>query len=283
MKDVADITTVINAIRSLCGVGICYYDLNNFFNYFHAGAKNNHGHYCDFCMAAKDLPDGRRACDKSDKSDAVALAAQYRQPFFFECHLGMREWVLPLLHEDKLIGMVFIGQCRIDGESNEKQMLQRVREANGDPDAFLRHYNRLPLLTRENLRDIGAILASYFDIRIAHSQPIGHRPASLHAPLAERVRLHIDTHYKNTLSTGKLAQTFFISEAYLSRLFRQTFGITVTAYLHKVRIDHAKDLLQNTTASVGNIALNVGYADLNYFSRIFKTHTGLTPSAFRNQ
>lgn len=283
MKSAADITTVINAIRSLCGVGVCYYDLNNFFNYFHAGVKANHGHYCDFCNAAKNLPDGRRACDKSDKVDAVALAAQYRQPFFFECHLGMREWVLPLLHEDKLIGMVFIGQCRIAGESNEKQMLQRVREEGGDPEEFLRHYNRLPILTREDLRNIGLILSSYFDIRIEHSQPLGHSPESLNAPLALRVRDYIDQHYKNTLSTGKLAQTFFISEAYLSRLFRQSFALTVTAYLHQTRINHAKQLLKTTTASVSSIALNVGYTDLNYFSRIFKNQTGLTPSAFRNQ
>ena len=278
-----DITTVINALRSLSGVGVCYYDLNNFFNYFQTGAKSNHGHYCDFCAAAKTLPDGRRACDKSDKSDAVALAAQYRRPFLFECHLGMREWVLPLLQEETLIGIVFIGQCRIEGESDERQIAQRVLDAGGDPSVFLEAFSRLPLLTRAHLRDIGTILSQYFQIRIRHSHPLGQSTKNLNAPLATRVREYIDEHYVNTLSTALLAQTFFVSEAYLSRLFRQSFGMTLTDYLHQTRIRQARLLLRDTTASIGSIALNVGYTDTGYFSRIFKAHTGLTPTAFRNQ
>ena len=40
----------------------------------------------------------------------------YKEPFFFECHLGMRELVLPLLSGENLIGILFVGQCRIAGE-----------------------------------------------------------------------------------------------------------------------------------------------------------------------
>ena len=85
MKHATDITAFINSLRSVSGVGICYYDLKDFFNYFRTGVRNNCGHYCDFCRAVRELPGGKHACEKSDKIEAVSLAAQYRQPFFFAC------------------------------------------------------------------------------------------------------------------------------------------------------------------------------------------------------
>lgn len=281
MKTSSDITAVINALRNVSGVGVCYYDLKNFFNYFHTGAKSNRGHYCNFCLAAKDLPDGRRACDKSDKFDAVALAEQYRQPFFFECHLGMRELVLPLLKDNNLIGIIFIGQCRIEEETNEKFILQRVKESGGNPQLFKEYLHELPILTREKLRGIGLILSLYFDIRIEQAQPIGLPDLSRTVSLAKRAHDYIDHHYNEAISTSSIAGYFYVSPAHLSRAFRSAFGVTITDYIHTVRIEHAKHLLSVTSASVSSIALNVGYPDVNYFSRMFKTQTGITPTHFR--
>ena len=109
MNIASDITVLINAIRDLSKVGICYYDLNNFFHYNKWGIKNNRGHYCAFCENTRALPGGRESCEKSDRIEAVRLAMQYKEPFFFECHMGMRELVIPLMHSDMLIGILFIG------------------------------------------------------------------------------------------------------------------------------------------------------------------------------
>ena len=99
MSMASDITELINAIRELSGAGICYYDLNHFFNYESFGIKNNRGHYCEFCERARALPAGRASCEESDRIGAVELARQYREPFFFECHMGMRELVIPLMRD----------------------------------------------------------------------------------------------------------------------------------------------------------------------------------------
>ena len=53
MNPINEITVLINAIRDLCDVGICYYDLKNFFNYNKYGVQNNRGHYCEFCKRAR--------------------------------------------------------------------------------------------------------------------------------------------------------------------------------------------------------------------------------------
>ena len=70
------ITEIINAIRTLTGVGICYYDLNAFFQYDKYGAKNNRGHYCAFCEKARSLPGGRKNCDQSDRFETIELATK---------------------------------------------------------------------------------------------------------------------------------------------------------------------------------------------------------------
>lgn len=281
MKHAADITAFINALRAVTGVGVCYYDLKDFFNYFQAGVRNNCGHYCDFCRAVRELPGGKRPCEKSDKIEAVSLAAQYRQPFFFECHMGMQELVLPLLHRDSLVGIVFIGQCRIRGESPEKTIAQRVQEQGGDPAHFLELYAQLPELRREDLRAAGQILSQYFQLRMENSQPLGQAAVYAGASLAEQVYSYIQLHFCDNLSTKSLAEHFFVTQAHLSRAFRTRYGLTVTTHIRNLRMEYAQRLLSQTNASVSSIALNVGYPDVNYFSRVFHGCVGMTPTQYR--
>ena len=283
MKHTADITAFINALRSVAGVGICYYDLKDFFNYFQAGVRNNCGHYCAFCRAVRELPGGKRPCEKSDKIDAVALAAQYRQPFFFSCHMGMQELVLPLLHRDSLVGIVFIGQCRIRGEAPEKNIAQRVQEQGGDPVHFLELYAQLPELRREDLRATGQILSQYFQLRMEYSQPLSQTAVYSGASLAEQVHSYIQLHFCDSLSTKSLAEHFFVTEAHLSRAFHTRYGLTVTTHIRNLRMDYAQRLLNQTNASISSIALNTGYPDVSYFSRIFRRHAGLTPTEIRSR
>jgi dihydroorotase len=77
MQTVDEISEVINSIRQVSGVGVCYYDLENFFNYGMMGVKNNIGHYCEFCEKARGLKNGRDNCTKSDRVTAVTLAKEY--------------------------------------------------------------------------------------------------------------------------------------------------------------------------------------------------------------
>lgn len=282
MKHATDITAFINSLRSVSGVGICYYDLKDFFNYFRTGVRNNCGHYCDFCRAVRELPGGKHACEKSDKIEAVSLAAQYRQPFFFECHMGIQELVLPLLHKDTLVGVVFVGQCRIHGESPKQKIAQRIREQGGDPEHFLQLFSVLPELRREDLRAVGQILSQYFHLRIENSQPIGDANVYAATSLSAQVFQYIQLHFCENLSLKTVAEHFYVTEAHLSRVFKGSYNMTVTAYIRHLRLEYAAQLLKQTNAPIGSIALNCGYPDVNYFSRLFRKHTGMSPTQFRS-
>jgi two-component system, response regulator YesN len=92
----------------------------------------------------------------------------------------------------------------------------------------------------------------------------------------------IATSYHEDLDLGMLAERVYLTPSYLSRLFKQETGVTITDYLINVRIEQAKNLLRSRpdlkTYEVGE---QVGYPDSAYFTKLFKRIVGMTPNEYR--
>jgi len=84
------------------------------------------------------------------------------------------------------------------------------------------------------------------------------------------------------LSVASIADHFNISQAYLLRVFKNETGSGVLDYIHQCRIDIAKDLLKNTSYTVKEIAVEVGYTNALTFMRAFKRLEGITPTNYRD-
>ena len=78
-----------------------------------------------------------------------------------------------------------------------------------------------------------------------------------------------------------LCSHLHLSPTYFSTLFKREVGMSFIAYVTKVRMDRAAQLLQDTDEKTYRIAEQTGYTDPNYFSYVFKRHFGLSPSKFR--
>lgn len=87
--------------------------------------------------------------------------------------------------------------------------------------------------------------------------------------------------YPENITVDILAQQLGISRGYLNTLFRQKTGKSIYQYLLEHRIRMAGELLRMTDKPVKRIALEVGFCDPMYFSRIFRKHVGITPSEHR--
>ncbi|MFC5451310.1 response regulator transcription factor [Paenibacillus aestuarii] len=98
----------------------------------------------------------------------------------------------------------------------------------------------------------------------------------------DEVRHYIERTYAEPITLESVAGQFFVSKEHLSRTFKQEVGSTVMDYIITMRVEKAKQLLQNPATSIKSAAEAVGYADLTYFHRIFKKVTGLTPGQIRN-
>ena len=92
---------------------------------------------------------------------------------------------------------------------------------------------------------------------------------------------YIDVHYQEELSLSFFAQKFTVTKNYLSALFHEQVGMTLTDYINSTRIQHSLLLLNTTDNSMSDIAIACGFNDANYFTRAFKKHKGKSPSEYR--
>ena len=110
-------------------------------------------------------------------------------------------------------------------------------------------------------------------------------PATEAGTIADRVRNEILMHYTDPeFTAGDALACSGYCEDYARRVFAAEIGMTPSAYLESMRLEYAERLLMQRTdppRSIGEIALLSGYFDANYFSRIFRKHTGKSPREYR--
>lgn len=99
----------------------------------------------------------------------------------------------------------------------------------------------------------------------------------------QEIKEYLDTHFTEKITLDVLSERFYINKFYLTRVFKEQFGQTVTGYLVQLRITQAKRMLRFTDHTIESIALDCGLNDANYFSRLFKKVEGITPGEFRRQ
>ena len=92
---------------------------------------------------------------------------------------------------------------------------------------------------------------------------------------------HIQEHYQETISIKELAEQMNMSPRNFSRIFHKTCGLSPVNYIIKLRIDHACELLQNSSLTVSQVAYACGFQDSNYFTRQFKGISGFSPRDYR--
>lgn len=95
------------------------------------------------------------------------------------------------------------------------------------------------------------------------------------------VKEYIDTHYSEKISLDDLSAYFYINKYYLTRIFKEQYGLSINNYIIQQRITVAKQLLRFTEKNIESICTECGINNPNYFTRAFKKVEGLTPSEYR--
>ncbi len=102
--------------------------------------------------------------------------------------------------------------------------------------------------------------------------------------VTEYIKDYINDNYmKQGTNAGNIAERFGSSGSYIGALFREQEKTTITKYITQLRVAKAAELLADTNLQIGTISMKVGYSDQNYFARIFKKNTGLSPVEYRSK
>ena len=93
---------------------------------------------------------------------------------------------------------------------------------------------------------------------------------------------YIQQNFTGKISLREFGEQFHLSEKYISRYFKEHFHITLSQYVTYLRLEHAKQLLQDTDIPVTDVAMQSGYQNVSYFIRSFKKTYGISPLKYRN-
>ncbi len=96
-----------------------------------------------------------------------------------------------------------------------------------------------------------------------------------------KAKQFIELNYHKHITLNDIAKTCFISRSHLCKGFQKYFAVSPLDYAIKLRHQHSLELLKDINLNLSEIAVQSGYSDVFYFSRMFKKHTGKSPNQYR--
>ncbi|HWL51864.1 MAG TPA: helix-turn-helix domain-containing protein [Chthoniobacteraceae bacterium] len=250
-------------------------------------------HDSAFCVAAKAGPS--RACF-TNKRICNRLVLNRESGFSGMCHLGLTEAVEPLTVQGKILGIFYFGTIVLQGTEAEgrERIEKHCRRHRMDAVAYLERYRAMPHLDEATwneqrllfLRTVGLLtrlvdqLAPPLQAYALHRTASQARTGRRYRALVRKAIAFIEQHFSGECTLNQAARALGCHPVHLSRTFKGDVGTNFAAFVHRVRIAHAKRLLHTRDMNVTRVAYEVGYADSSHFCRTFKQATGQTPAEY---
>ena len=99
----------------------------------------------------------------------------------------------------------------------------------------------------------------------------------------EEIRDYVQGHYMEELLVADLAGKYHLNASWLSSSFKERYKISLSSYIEGIRMEKAKKMLREDAGNITEIAILSGYSDANYFTKVFKKYTGMTPSRWKKR
>lgn len=247
-----------------------------------------------FCQTIRKYPQFNILCQKCNMHGGLE-ASKVGRPYLYRCHAGLTVVTLPLVVNNSLQGFIVSGQSDVDpGRNNTIPMIQES-ESNWKSYSELRKKRELVTgMSLERIQSAANLLEKICNYHYEETDPrerisfTTKKETQKTLPQTGKEEIQNAIHFiqnnvTKPISLGNVADHVYLSENYLSRLFKEEVGITFVTYLNQQRIDRAKLLLQKSDLSIETIAHNVGFSYTSYFCKIFKLFTETTPENYRKQ
>lgn len=230
-----------------------------------------------FCKVIRGTERGLAQCARCDKA-AFERAAVCKEVYSYRCHAGLTEAVAPILDGREVIGYIMIGQMRESSDEEKQwQSLSGSFAALGIDVGFLRSaFARIKSVTPEEIQSCSRILQAcaayiwldrYVQVR--------------REELPKKLERYLEENLSGRLSLTEIAQQLGVGKTTLCACAKESFGVPVGELIAQRRIERAKRILLETDEPVSAVAEQAGVADYNYFSKLFKARTGMSPRDYR--
>lgn len=253
---------------SATGINLSILDSN--FSQLQYSDKTSANEYCkyinsNFAMSSKCL-----ICDYA----LLKECNKKKQPVSHICHAGLLDIAIPIMDNQSILGYIILGQLKVD--DNFQNVKKSFSSNELSVDNLEELYNALPIKNKEFIKSItnlATILAKHLFLeKIVKPKKVSTLDALVN---------FINNNIQSPLSVEYIAQQNFVSVSLVYKLFYKNFNLSVKNYINKKRCELALSLLMFSDKSLNDVAFEVGFSSLSYFSKVFKKLYGVSPLKYR--
>lgn len=230
-------------------------------------------HSSAFCSEAKKTPAGYDMCMRC-KGVCNRRAVKYARGFSGLCAFGMFEAVRPVEADGKVICVIYVGNGVVSMEKSLAKLEGTSLSCGADYaalSALMR--SAQPVKNPDSYFIIAEIVANTVKDLCKRSV----FPARRYHRAVVLAMQYARTEYRHPVTLRSIANSIFINEKYLGRIFKEQCGCTFHQYLTGIRLSKAAELLKENGQSVLKTALDCGFNSASYFNRAFVKKYGVTP------
>ncbi len=233
--------------------------------------------HCNFCALMHSMEGTREKCIKSNESSFQRCKKTARLEIY-HCHAGLVEATAPLIDNGTIIGYIMFGQISdLEDEKEAEAHLQSVLAKYG---LLIPETNdMLCQITRKSSQQISAAakILEACTFYVLLKDIISLRKQNF----MKNLNSFLMAHLSEDLSIERLMREFGVSRNKLYESTSNYLGTGIAEHIKALRIKEAKRLLKETDLKIMQISDMVGFADYNYFCRVFKAETGLPAKQYR--
>ncbi len=234
-------------------------------------------HNCDFCKLMKSCPKTRRKCNYADRH-SFQVCEKQNSLIIYKCHAGLVEAVMPLHENEKIIGYLMFGQ--ITDNPNKSSLYNKIgfwqEKYNLNTNALEQGIENIPYKTQEQIYAAAKIMEACTSY-IIYKELI----TPENNKILETAKAYIEKHLNQDISIEELCKELNVGRTKIYEIFKAELKMGISKYILRRRIHKAKMLLKTTDLSISEIAHSIGFADYNYFSRVYKKTYGKSPKYYR--
>lgn len=226
------------------------------------------------CAQIHKTPGEYEKCRAGDK-EAFRKVRETKDTIIYKCRYGLTEAVSPLYNFGILTGYLMMGQICDDKTEPEylKKTLGRLASFDNTTLSLVDGMRIVPEDMIRSYVKIMTICAQY--LTLSNAMP-GAKPT-----VAEAAKKYIHENLSKKITIKEICEVVGCSKTTLIAAFKKEFGTTVNAAITDAKLDEAKKLLIAGKMSINEVAHATGFYDQSYFSKVFLTECGVSPSEYK--
>ena len=231
--------------------------------YMHVACKHVHG-----------IEGEREKCCLGD-AEAFRKVRESGKPVVYKCRFGMTEAISPLYNFGVLTGYLMMGQVLDSATDKEFLFDELIRIGISRPVArkCINSTRAIPEEMVSSYIRIMTICAQY--LTLSNAMP-GAKPT-----ITEAAQRFIAENVAHKITIKDVCLAAGCSKTTLISTYKREFGLTVNEAINDAKVNEAKKLLENDCYSIGYISERTGFNDQSYFTKVFTTRCGMSPTEYK--